>query len=1850
MGDEFKGSILYELICCSQWVDEREDHVPLKSLPDKCSSVISQMNPASFLRSKPSVHENISWITSLGPTWNFAATPDGKIIAILQATSLETRSDRDHFNSHIGRSSIPKDVYPNFRRMEWNQDGSLLAVSYTNGQVSFFDLMATQLFVVRLFPLPTVDDFSACFSVDHALSGLFFVEERVKKATFPNELIVVDRRGGIKSFRQTSADGMDLNHEYSFRRFYPEGTTAVTYCAKNSIILVCGTLDVGNDMMKRKEQNLSHGVTVWRLLNDHPYYRIVFNVPQQEFRMDSRSLWRLAFSVISRRSNASEDTIFKVSISPNSKLLATISTSGTISIWHLPSLKLHQQWPLKSQFQHNAENPSFNCHWRVALNRSRDKAVDPWRFHPFDINWWNNEVVIISRVNGCVSLCSVEDHVPSKNLLGDSPEHFESPVFVSTRFNKELVASDFWLKTIYQEIMFLMTDSEQFRPPRKRKRKPPTWIDTHRLFNVRSITPLELFHRKIDAEEYGEALDLAKIYNLDSDLVFQRRWTKTPVTVRSIKDFLAKITKRNWVLQECLDRVPDNLIAARKLLEFGMKGTDLTAAVTISQGRDKGRFIIWAPDDLDISQDEYLSLIDKDNIEVQRLIGYRKQFLHFLDMLNTYEMILGGALLSEENFDSNVYSKLRNNSVLESCIEMARNSDVSGLKIMCINHWVDVSPYYLHILSSFPETTPAHNYRDFLPEVTSDGQVLLWDEIMPKEKDWSDSFPVLSAFDGSRVLPDPETHTVEYICHWYECRVRQIESLTGLTNLSLDLSRLGVERNITKLQNLLENLETVETLVYDIRITDMSLEKLERLSNIEKVELLMSTAKEDSYIENFRLFALPFLNYCERREPGSKFTLLNQYLTKLSQDDLKLTLKIFEQSKREATDPIIADVCDLMKLAYNCIYACKSSKQNDNILALLGCLPDRGYGGYVIKDSELEKLHDAIDQLELHYHAVQILEKYSLPYSLKEIQTMADDEDEISVFFEKLCSGANKKNPPMKVNEWKTLLYDILELHKKIFVKYEVEKCYMFKEMSSSKEAEGVVESSKLKIKVLIGATGSVAAIKIPELLSKILAKQHSKVEVTEVAVVPTEKALHFFNQEDVTPEKLNITGKTIKIWRDADEWTQWNGRGDPVVHIDLGKWADVMILAPLDANTLAKISAGMCDNLLTCILRAWDLKDENKKVIFCPAMNTKMWEHPLTAKQVESLVQFGYHYVKPISKTLMCGDTGIGAMAHVDDIVETFFSLAESFSDKITSIKTYVSALLRSGYSDIINLARNFLDQTPTEVETDERGELKITRTNSTAYSTSYALYLYLIPYEESLGMVLEAAELYFDSASNYSDPDMELSKVCLNLMQNSKEPSITYMFDLIDAVKVLNKDFNLHILPQSVRRSQEKMGLLKKSMENIKDGYKKTQQLLKLALFLRIDDMDQEEVESCVFEMAGNAGIAESDIKFCTQICHGIMAKGYHAGWKVFTQVAKFQSDPPVLDHDTRLAFINYALNICPNDEIFEVLNAKYLIEIRSLQAKLSELSPSDSAVETAILESQEQESIMHDILNKMKFEEFVHTTTTWINPLKKVAQVVKTGGGAILAGTGRTIQENIISSNPVQPCQEELSNENFLQESYPAFYVTTDDVHLVHTSLLAYKYNSFSSASVSNYVKSNPALELCLTINRIWHLERLLLGTSEAGDRDFKVLEQLVSEILPEDVPWGLAILSSIDDVTVLSKVLQSVPQTQTSYRIILAYLSYRINKELNIEMKDGDLAAGNLNKLISDTANLVGGEDFLETHPDQRLRDLISIFYQYQDYLIDPFAPEVNGGQDIVKGEKSEPDSDDEDYQQGDGWED
>lgn len=120
--------------------------------------------------------------------------------------------------------------------------------------------------------------------------------------------------------------------------------------------------------------------------------------------------------------------------------------------------------------------------------------------------------------------------------------------------------------------------------------------------------------------------------------------------------------------------------------------------------------------------------------------------------------------------------------------------------------------------------------------------------------------------------------------------------------------------------------------------------------------------------------------------------------------------------------------------------------------------------------------------------------------------------------------------------------------------------------------------------------------------------------------------------------------------FHDEDEWTVYNAE-NVVLHIELMKWADAMIIAPCSANTLAKIANGICDNLLTCICRAWDF---NKQLIIAPAMNTLMWEHPATKDHIAKITEWGIDVIPPIEKTLFCGDTGIGALANIDDIIKS--------------------------------------------------------------------------------------------------------------------------------------------------------------------------------------------------------------------------------------------------------------------------------------------------------------------------------------------------------------------------------------------------------------------------------------------------------------------------------------------------------------------------------------------------------------------------------------------------------------------
>jgi phosphopantothenoylcysteine decarboxylase len=215
---------------------------------------------------------------------------------------------------------------------------------------------------------------------------------------------------------------------------------------------------------------------------------------------------------------------------------------------------------------------------------------------------------------------------------------------------------------------------------------------------------------------------------------------------------------------------------------------------------------------------------------------------------------------------------------------------------------------------------------------------------------------------------------------------------------------------------------------------------------------------------------------------------------------------------------------------------------------------------------------------------------------------------------------------------------------------------------------------------VLLGVTGSVAAIKTPLLFEALRHDGH------QVRVVATQASLYFFDPAELAPlDPQRPRRNPDVVTLDEDEWPgraegRRYRRDDAVLHIELRRWADVLVVAPLDANTLAKLAAGLCDNCLTCVWRAWD---RARPVVLAPAMNTLMWQHPLTERHLRQVaadvaglaVPEGIdldalpgwvnaacshlRLVGPVSKRLACNDVGVGAMEEVADIALTVNAVA---------------------------------------------------------------------------------------------------------------------------------------------------------------------------------------------------------------------------------------------------------------------------------------------------------------------------------------------------------------------------------------------------------------------------------------------------------------------------------------------------------------------------------------------------------------------------------------------------------------
>ena len=182
---------------------------------------------------------------------------------------------------------------------------------------------------------------------------------------------------------------------------------------------------------------------------------------------------------------------------------------------------------------------------------------------------------------------------------------------------------------------------------------------------------------------------------------------------------------------------------------------------------------------------------------------------------------------------------------------------------------------------------------------------------------------------------------------------------------------------------------------------------------------------------------------------------------------------------------------------------------------------------------------------------------------------------------------------------------------------------------------------------ILLGVTGGIAAYKVLDLCSRLNKKG------ANLKIIMTKSACEFIN-----PLSFETMGR-CKVYTDLFE-----GHHEEVHHIELAKWADIMLIVPASANTIAKMANGIADNFLLSSYLAFD-----KEVIIAPAMNTNMLKAKATQRNTETLLEDGVDLIKPEPGLLACNTIGDGRLEEPQEIVnylEDFFTPKDLVGKKI--------------------------------------------------------------------------------------------------------------------------------------------------------------------------------------------------------------------------------------------------------------------------------------------------------------------------------------------------------------------------------------------------------------------------------------------------------------------------------------------------------------------------------------------------------------------------------------------------------
>jgi len=1077
-----QATILYDVVSYREWEQEPE-------VVKKQGDVLQGKSRGGWLQLAPPpsiLPPRVEAIQGAAIPWLFEVSSDGQYIAVLQEFALEVWSSREQYNTLVGRRPVEKDPAPQWRRLQWTEDNSLLAVAMSSGAVEVVDTVGTPVFTIISPCIPASQpgwiDTLRVGPTLNSYCGLFFTTARLREKKWTAELMMVELSGRVISFLVSPSGYQELS---TFSIGW--SLTSAVLCPSLNLLVTAGGSTCPTTGSRRLIGKASHqGIIALRLLNDFPHFITMLDGEEQEALGRGWSLPWIS-------SAPPSDHITAMAATNCGTRIAAIHESGAVSVWALPSLLLESRVLLTEQPNFDEINPQL----LQAPHRKRAKAEflsQPLRYHPVGLSWWNKEAVVLARLSGALTVLGIQE---LSNLLGHSPEFLEGVPRISHCLDKgffglecetsikgrrpssfddsagedpdvELEESDgeeeglaSWLamgKRGASAVAFYVTDSETFAPPKK---KAKIVRKTFRLMGLVATSPEELYSRKIAAEEYGEAILLAQHYGLDTDLVYERQWRRSTKSGAAIQDYLGKMVRRQPVLKEVLETLPEDLDSTRALLEHGLRGTDLEALLALAPGAQEDPQLFVRCDPQRVLEDchteeekeekeraarlilmsrvnwESLSLVQKD------LVNTRRQLLYYRDTLDTLEEILGGSVHAPERFTPSAYARLRRRTPLENCLAAAKSGDFTTVREIFASgtQGPEVDEHWLPILSCAPETLSPAEYEDLLPKIDRGLVPPPW-RLPAREQDWAEG-PLVDKWVGDRREPDNGSLYLEemvgleewrssrpsptLVSTWYEARAREICSQSALPARALELLQFGLQQGVDVDWRLLHHLRTLDCLAYEVQAPPMELAKLEQMAPVDQM-LLLLTNWEVEPLSAIRCHLLPFLQRLEDHQQGQMSELLSVFCNNFATTDLSFPLLVVEQSGPDKAGPILYSVVDTIRLAIDCCYALQSGAQLDlmeRIVDSVGVYVKEQPATRQTRYNVSRSMVVEVEALRSHLDIASVLSRNGVVRPLALLRDESSNVNSMKKLFAAVLSRAEGARPALDQEGWRLVFRDL---------------------------------------------------------------------------------------------------------------------------------------------------------------------------------------------------------------------------------------------------------------------------------------------------------------------------------------------------------------------------------------------------------------------------------------------------------------------------------------------------------------------------------------------------------------------------------------------------------------------------------------------------------------------------------------------------------------------------------------------------------------------------------------------------------------------------------------------------------